>query len=61
LFDRHFNLPHGTKMRNQFTAILTVLLLAPLANVRAIDYPYRTAEPQKTGWPLTEVNYHACR
>jgi lysophospholipase L1-like esterase len=33
-------------------AILTALLLAPLA-ASALDYPYTTAEPQKTGWPLT--------
>ncbi len=35
--------------------ILTVLLLSlhrPCA-VSAVDYPYITAEPQKTGWPLT--------
>ena len=32
--------------------ILTVLLLAPLA-LHALDYPHITAEPQKTGWPLT--------
>jgi beta-glucosidase len=34
-------------------ALLTALLLAPLGEVSALDYPYKTAEPQKTGWPLT--------
>ena len=33
--------------------VLTALLLAPLATLFAIDYPHVTAEPQKTGWPLT--------
>ncbi len=32
---------------------LTALLLAPLAALHALDYPHVTAEPQKTGWPLT--------
>jgi lysophospholipase L1-like esterase len=39
-------------MRLIFT-FLTALLLAPLAAVQALDYPYQTVEPQKTGWPLT--------
>jgi hypothetical protein len=34
--------------------LLAALLLAPLASVLAIDYPHVTAEPQKTGWPLTD-------
>jgi lysophospholipase L1-like esterase len=39
--------------------MLIALLLAPLAappihTAQALDYPYATAEPQKTGWPLTE-------
>jgi hypothetical protein len=33
--------------------LLTALLLAPLAALHALDYPHITAEPQKTGWPLT--------
>ena len=33
-------------------SFLTALLLAPLA-AHAVDYPYATTEPQKTGWPLT--------
>jgi lysophospholipase L1-like esterase len=33
--------------------LLTVVLLTPLA-AHALDYPYTTSEPQKTGWPLTE-------
>lgn len=32
---------------------LTALLLAPLGALHALDYPHVTAEPQKTGWPLT--------
>ncbi|MBI5822172.1 MAG: hypothetical protein HZA88_24625 [Verrucomicrobia bacterium] len=32
--------------------LLTALLLVPL-RLSALDYPYVTAEPQKTGWPLT--------
>lgn len=38
---------------NAIKSLLTALLLVPLA-IRAIDYPYTTPEPQKTGWPLTE-------
>jgi lysophospholipase L1-like esterase len=34
-------------------AIAAVLILGAL-NLFALDYPYTTAEPQKTGWPLTE-------
>ena len=30
-----------------------LLLLFPLTVV-ALDYPYKTVEPQKTGWPLTD-------
>lgn len=33
-------------------ASLIAFLLAPLA-AHALDYPHITAEPQKTGWPLT--------
>lgn len=32
---------------------LTALLLVSLPVIQALDYPYVTAEPQKTGWPLT--------
>ncbi len=32
---------------------LTALLIAPLAELGALDSPHITAEPQKTGWPLT--------
>lgn len=34
-------------------SLLTALLLAPLAALQALDYPCATAEPLKTGWPLT--------
>ncbi len=34
-------------------AILTALLLVRLSPLHALDYPHVTAEPQKTGWPLT--------
>ena len=33
--------------------LIATLLLAPLASLQALDYPHVTAEPQKTGWPLT--------
>jgi lysophospholipase L1-like esterase len=33
--------------------LATALLLAPFA-LHALDYPHVTAEPQKTGWPLTD-------
>ena len=29
--------------------LLAALLLAPLAALQALEYPYVTAEPQKTG------------
>lgn len=35
-------------------AIVIALLLASLAELQALNYPYVTAEPQKTGWPLTD-------
>ena len=35
-------------------ALVTSLLLLPLGALRAIDYAYETAEPQKTGWPLSQ-------
>jgi platelet-activating factor acetylhydrolase IB subunit beta/gamma len=34
-----------------YSAMMVVLLMTMVAN--AIDYPYSTAEPQKSGWPLT--------
>lgn len=37
--------------RNLF---LFVLMMLPLTKLPALEYPYATAEPQKTGWPLTE-------
>jgi platelet-activating factor acetylhydrolase IB subunit beta/gamma len=38
-------------MKSEFLFAATMLLL-PLS-AGAIDYPYQTSEPQKTGWPLT--------
>lgn len=35
------------------STLIATLLLAPLASLQALDYPHVTAEPQKTGWPLT--------
>ena len=32
---------------------LTLAILASALNAHALDYPHVTAEPQKTGWPLT--------
>lgn len=40
-------------MRTTTLVLLAALLLAPLAALHAIDYPHGTAEPQRTGWPLT--------
>ncbi len=37
--------------RFAYLPTLLVLMLPHIAN--AIDYPYSTAEPQKSGWPLT--------
>jgi beta-glucosidase len=34
-------------------AFLTALLLASALETCALDYPHVTAEPQKSGWPLT--------
>lgn len=39
-------------MRTGVTAALVLLLGSPAA-LRALDYPFATAEPQKSGWPLT--------
>ena len=33
---------------------MTALLLMYPLTAAALDYPYQTAEPQKTGWPLTD-------
>ena len=43
-----------------FLAVIIFSALAfwtalPIRVVQALDYPYSTAEPQKTGWPLTEA------
>jgi len=35
------------------TLLTTQLALMLAASAQALDYPYQTAEPQKTGWPLT--------
>ena len=32
---------------------LVAILLAPVATLRALDYPHVTDEPQRAGWPLT--------
>jgi platelet-activating factor acetylhydrolase IB subunit beta/gamma len=34
--------------------VLAGISMLPPAAARAMDYPYATAEPQKSGWPLTE-------
>jgi len=34
-------------------AVFAALLLSRLAALHAVDYPYITAEPQRSGWPLT--------
>ena len=34
--------------------LLIAPLLASLTAVQALDYPYATAEPQKSGWPITD-------
>lgn len=39
-------------MRHYYVLIVLSLLLVPQSN-KGIEYPYATAEPQKTGWPLT--------
>jgi lysophospholipase L1-like esterase len=40
-------------MKTPALTLLTALLLVPLTTLQALDYPHNTAEPQKTGWPLT--------
>ena len=43
------------QMRLVLTSLLPALLVsAPFYTARALDYPCTTAEPQKTGWPLTD-------
>ena len=42
-----------TILKTKLTFLATAFLL-PQVTLRALDYPYPTAEPQKTGWPLTE-------
>jgi platelet-activating factor acetylhydrolase IB subunit beta/gamma len=39
-------------MTKSAISLVAVVILWPLT-ASAIDYPYETAEPQKTGWPLT--------
>ncbi|MBM3888160.1 MAG: hypothetical protein FJ388_03440, partial [Verrucomicrobia bacterium] len=39
---------------NRIFITLTALLLVSPTTLRALDYPHTTAEPQKSGWPLTE-------
>jgi lysophospholipase L1-like esterase len=34
--------------------LVAFLMLAPIVDLRALDYLYVTAEPQKSGWPLTD-------
>ncbi len=34
--------------------LFPVTLCVAALSVRAVDYPYTTVEPQKTGWPLTD-------
>lgn len=46
---RPVRMQHG--MKDCFVSLLAMLTL-PIS-VMALDYPYVTAEPQKTGWPLT--------
>ena len=38
---------------NRFACVPTLLVLITPMIASAIDYPYSTAEPQKSGWPLT--------
>jgi len=40
--------------RTIFNFVFMGLALALLDMAHALDYPYATAEPQKSGWPLTE-------
>ena len=42
-------------MKSMFSHLtaLACLALAATHTTHALDYPYTTPEPQKTGWPLT--------
>lgn len=42
---------HPKRLPHALLATQLALLLA--ASAQALDYPHQTAEPQKTGWPLT--------
>ncbi len=42
------------RTRLSLVLILAGMAALPPAAARALDYPYATAEPQKTGWPLTD-------
>ena len=37
--------------------LMTALLLLYPLTAAALDYPYQTAEPQTTGWPLTNEEW----
>jgi hypothetical protein len=37
---------------SRFFGVTALFVLMPMV-ASAIDYPYSTAEPQKSGWPLT--------
>jgi lysophospholipase L1-like esterase len=41
-------------MNVRITSIVATLLCLATGSARALDYEYETAEPQKTGWPLTK-------
>ena len=41
-------------MRNLTTNAILISIVLATQPVVAIDYPYETAEPQKTGWPLSD-------
>ena len=41
-------------MSKKLLRLMTALLLLFPLTAAALDYPYKTAEPQKTGWPLTD-------
>ncbi|MBM4081243.1 MAG: hypothetical protein FJ278_16185, partial [Planctomycetes bacterium] len=35
-------------------SLFALMTATPFYTAKALDYPYTTTEPQKTGWPLTE-------
>lgn len=41
-------------MNVRITSIVATLLCLATGSARALDYEYETAEPQKSGWPLTK-------